>query len=156
MESVAAVAAAGEWRFESSIAREFLRACEPAPLVLAHIGWRSPESAHDLFRERFGVGLAAKLVQQMSLPHARFGAGEILADILVIEERFVVAPGLFESDRIKQMAVGGVKVRPVLHQFIERGDRRRGLAEAQLRARLADKILRLLRVPSLQDRHIMQ
>ena len=88
---------------------------------------RAAQAAHPLFGDRLRFRLAAELSQQLRLPHARLGAGIILADIGVIDERFVIAPALLQGDGVKKMAVGGAKIGPAAQQFLKRGDRRRGL-----------------------------
>jgi hypothetical protein len=105
---------------------------------------RAGEPAHDILRNRLGFRVAAELLQQLRLPHARLGAGKISADIGVIGERFVIAPRRLQRDGVKEVAIGGMKIGPAPQQLVERRDRRYGLTETELRARLAQQELRLV------------
>ena len=70
---------------------------------------------------------------------------------LIFEERLFRTSALFERTRVKQMPFGRLVIGPARSQRIECGDGFLGMTKSELRARLAERIDRLVAHRQRQD-----
>ena len=110
-------------------------------LGAADVGRRAAQVAGDLGRQRPPFFAAADPRQKLGAPHPRLLAGIGAGDALVGGERLVDPAGGLERPAVEQVGVGRLVLRPARLQLVERRNRQRRLAEAELaRARPSMKL----------------
>src|ERR1700733_3634419 len=97
-----------------------------------------------LGKDDLRFGPAAGLVEQETVTRAGFGAGIIVGDGLVFEQRLLGVAAVFERAGIKQMPVGGLVVRPTHTKVFKRRNRILRMSEPELSARFAERIDRIV------------
>src|SRR3984957_4791493 len=117
---------------------------DPLRLDATDIFRSALELGQNLGEDRLRLVLPAGFVEQQAVTHTRFGARVIVRHRLILVERIVGAAAFVKRAGAEQMRFRRLVIRPAFAQIIERRDRFLRVAAAELGARLAESIDRVV------------